>query len=222
MRILYILCGGKGRRLGAITRKVPKSLIKVNGKAFLSHLIRLYSGHFDRIILLAGYKGEEFLKFKDDNVDVLVEDEPLGTGGALIYMKKDLPNRFFVCNGDTFLYPLDLRGFMSFCENRNRSALLLSNEERKARGAVRTADGKVAEFMEKSTEGKGKVYTGMCFIRRKDLPDYAKRMEISLEREIFPKLAYEGALLAYETECAIYDIGTPKGIKKFKELNQTI
>jgi NDP-sugar pyrophosphorylase family protein len=219
MRILYILCGGRGTRLGAITKKVPKALIKINGKPFLRYLIEIYSGHFDRIILLAGYKGADFLQFRDGRVvDVLIEDSPLGTAGSLISMKKDLPNHFFLSNGDTFLYPADFRDFISFCESHNQSAILLSDEEMRSRGAVSVKDGKVVEFIEKKSEGRGTVYTGLCFLRKKDLQDYAGQKEISMEHDVFPELSKRGALLAYQSRCEIYDIGTPKGIKKFKEL----
>ena len=34
-----IFCGGRGTRLGSITRKTPKPMVMVSGKPFLEHLI---------------------------------------------------------------------------------------------------------------------------------------------------------------------------------------
>ena len=40
---LVILCGGKGTRIGKITKNIPKPIIKINGINFLQHLINFYS-----------------------------------------------------------------------------------------------------------------------------------------------------------------------------------
>ena len=39
---LVILCGGKGSRLGVLTRKIPKPMIKILKQPFLQHLINFY------------------------------------------------------------------------------------------------------------------------------------------------------------------------------------
>ena len=40
---LVILCGGKGTRLGKITQKIPKPLIRINKKPFIEYLINFLS-----------------------------------------------------------------------------------------------------------------------------------------------------------------------------------
>ena len=48
-----ILCGGLGTRLGAITKKTPKPLIKIGNKSFLDYLIdRLVQNKINKILLL--------------------------------------------------------------------------------------------------------------------------------------------------------------------------
>ena len=60
---LVILVGGKGLRLGSITKKIPKPLVNVNGIPFLQHLINFYSKfNFQNIFLIAGYKGDKIKK----------------------------------------------------------------------------------------------------------------------------------------------------------------
>ena len=54
---LVILCGGKGSRLGNLTKNTPKPLLKINNKFFLKYLIQFYQKfNFENIYLLAGYK----------------------------------------------------------------------------------------------------------------------------------------------------------------------
>ena len=54
-----ILCGGKGTRLGAIGKKIPKSLIKIHNTEILWYIIMmLKKNSFNHFILPVGYKGK--------------------------------------------------------------------------------------------------------------------------------------------------------------------
>ena len=58
-----IVCGGLGSRLGKITKKIPKPLIKVNGKTVIEHIIKNLSRFgISEILLLCGYKHVLFKK----------------------------------------------------------------------------------------------------------------------------------------------------------------
>ena len=55
-----ILCGGKGTRLGNIGKKIPKTLVKIQGEEILWFIISsLLKNNFQNIILPLGYKGEK-------------------------------------------------------------------------------------------------------------------------------------------------------------------
>ena len=52
-----IFCGGLGRRLLPITKKIPKPMVKINGKPFLEYLIlQCRSNGIKEVLLLCGYK----------------------------------------------------------------------------------------------------------------------------------------------------------------------
>ena len=54
---LVILVGGYGSRISKYTKKIPKPIIKINKRNFLSYIINHYSKYcFNNIYLLAGYK----------------------------------------------------------------------------------------------------------------------------------------------------------------------
>ena len=78
-----ILAGGYGSRLGEITKKIPKPLIKVNGKPFIYYLIKnLYRQGIREFIILTYYKNSLFKKkelkyFKDIKIKVLKEKKNL-------------------------------------------------------------------------------------------------------------------------------------------------
>ncbi|MGP0097497.1 MAG: NTP transferase domain-containing protein, partial [Terriglobales bacterium] len=54
-----ILAGGLATRLGALTEKVPKSLIQIVGEPFVAHQLRLLqAGGIQQVILCVGHLGE--------------------------------------------------------------------------------------------------------------------------------------------------------------------
>ena len=76
-----ILAGGIGSRLGQITKKVPKPLIKINNNIFLDYLIKnLYRQGIREFIILTWYKNKLFkkilpIKYKESKIKVVCEKE---------------------------------------------------------------------------------------------------------------------------------------------------
>ncbi len=104
-----ILVGGKGSRLGKITSKTPKPLIKINRKPFLDYLlIKLSKYNLNNIYLMCSYKKELFFnKYNNkyiQNTKIICVDEgkAKGTGGALFKIKKRINKNFLMLNGDTY------------------------------------------------------------------------------------------------------------------------
>ena len=103
-----VLAGGYGSRLGEITKKIPKPLIKVNGRPFIYYLIKnLYRQGIREFIILTYYKNSFFKKkelkyLKDIKIKILKEKNKSGTLGSILNAKKFLKKTFFVVNGDTY------------------------------------------------------------------------------------------------------------------------
>ena len=59
-----ILCGGKGKRLGELGKKYPKSLLKFNNTTILDKLLKKLSCYrINKITLSCHYKYEYFVKY---------------------------------------------------------------------------------------------------------------------------------------------------------------
>ena len=71
IRTAVILCGGKGTRLGSLSKKIPKSLVKIQNKEILWYIINILKiNKFNHFILPIGYKGKlikNFIKKKFKN-----------------------------------------------------------------------------------------------------------------------------------------------------------
>ena len=86
-----ILAGGKGSRLAARGRGLPKPLVPVNGKPLLDYQLELLARHgATQVTLLCGYGAAAIRDFAGDGsrwglrVDCVDETTPLGTAGAVI------------------------------------------------------------------------------------------------------------------------------------------
>ena len=84
MNAAIILAGGRGTRLG--DNNPPKALLVLSGKTLLDWQMEWLKDKFDVIVLALGHRAQEvldYLKNKDYNVKISIEDSPLGTGGAV-------------------------------------------------------------------------------------------------------------------------------------------
>ncbi len=109
MTLAAILAGGYGKRLRPLTIERPKPLLEVAGKPILIHMIEWlkYYG-INEIVLLVGYLKEKIIESLGSGskygvtIVYSVEDEPLGTGGALKNAAGILgkSEKFLIINGD--------------------------------------------------------------------------------------------------------------------------
>jgi NDP-sugar pyrophosphorylase family protein len=114
-----LLAGGYGKRLRPLTDTVPKPLLEVADKPIIVWQIEWLKAHGIReFVVCAGYLREMIVQTLGSGgkfgvkIGYSVEDEPLGTGGALKnaehLLKSD--SKFIVVNGDvlTTLNPLKM------------------------------------------------------------------------------------------------------------------
>ena len=106
---VVIMAGGKGSRLDPFTKILPKPLIPVGDKPIVEIIMNnFYKAGFSNFILTLNYKKELIkLYFKENklpyNVELVEEEEFLGTAGSLGYLKGRLKDTFYVCNCDVIL-----------------------------------------------------------------------------------------------------------------------
>ena len=132
-----ILCGGYGKRLGPITKKIPKPLLKINNQPFLKYLLEyLIRYNFKKVLILSYYKKKNFLKFKQEidnnikkklNIELIFEKEKLDTGGAIKNCYDKLDRSFLVINGDTY-FNINLNNLI-LNSNINDSSILISSSQ---------------------------------------------------------------------------------------------
>jgi NDP-sugar pyrophosphorylase family protein len=201
---IYLLVGGRGTRLASITKGMPKPLVDVHNNPFLDYVINNLKG-FDITLVCSHLNYEHFSQYKSLGIDVFNEGEPSGTAGFLC--KIDLPESFYVMNGDTYFSG-------DFSLDCDTSTLFVAEEDVTPDvGYIRGKNGKVESYVEKNPDASGRelVSLGIYKFYKKDL-NIPRRLPLSMEYDILP-----GMDLSYKVlDTQRFDIGTPERLEKFK------
>ncbi len=119
-----VLCGGRGSRLLPLSMTHQKSMIKVNEKPVLQHIIDYWKDYTAKFIFVVKYKKEEiidFVKTLPIKAEFVEPNEIKGLADALSYVKDFVGERFFVVLGDclckgNFSFPDETRQGIGICE----------------------------------------------------------------------------------------------------------
>jgi mannose-1-phosphate guanylyltransferase len=212
-----ILVGGEGTRLRPLTETVPKPVMPLAGRPFLSYMIDWLGRHGVREIVLACGFGADSVRAvlgdgSDPTLSYVEEPEPRGTAGAIKLCASELDDRFLALNGDV-LTDLDLTALMAFHEQRDSRATLglYPVDDATGYGLVsRDGDGAIVEFLEKPDRpGPGEINAGTYVLEHSVLEMVPDGRAVSIEREVFPRLIGAG-LHGLRLEGYWMDIGTPQ------------
>jgi NDP-sugar pyrophosphorylase family protein len=102
-----ILAGGKGTRLGTLTKDIPKPMIEVAGKPILLHQIELCKRYgITKIQLIVNHLYESIQDYFGDGskfgveINYFIEPTALGTVGGIKAIEAILTETFLVIYGD--------------------------------------------------------------------------------------------------------------------------
>jgi len=218
---VIVLCGGRGTRLGALTREVPKPLLPVGGRPFLLRLLLQWRKEgARRFILSAHYLAEQFRAFAAEYSDVLgkisvmTEEQPLGTGGGIRFAAlQSESGTLMVANGDSYvsqpLQPLlaehDCRG-MAFTMVAVGADRVVGGARQKGALKIGTRD-ELLGFSTEETTTAGWINGGLYALDRKAVLSWPEG-PCSLENEILTS-ASRPRTFVLKSGGVLLDIGTP-------------
>ncbi len=211
-----ILVGGLGSRLGHLTAETPKPLLEVAGRPFLMRLLdELRRYHIENFLLLAGFMGGKVdsIIAGQQNVRVLIEPQPLGTGGALRFARGQLCDKFFLLNGDSFF---DINFWDLALASKSGYALALRPVDDIARfGAADFQNDLVTAFTARAARpGPGLINGGVSVLSREIIDLIPAGRAVSIESEIYPVLARTGKLGGRVYNRPFIDIGVPADFER--------
>lgn len=217
-----IIAGGLGKRLRPLTENKPKPLVEVGGKPIIEWQIEwLKSSGVDTVVVLAGYHRDKLVEFIGSgarfgvSVAYVVEDEPLGTGGAIKNAERVIGRETFVAvNGDV-ITNIPVRDLVDYLENSSEAVVAVALVPLRSPFGIVEIDehGRVKSFREKPVMEDRLINAGV-YAMKPDVFSYLPT-EGDIERKTFPKLAAEGRLLGrVYRDCYWRSIDTVKDIEE--------
>lgn len=221
---IIILAGGLGTRLRGVVSDLPKAMAPVNGKPFLEYILDYISkAGFQRVILSTGYMSksiEDYFHDRYRSLEILysVEEEPLGTGGAIKLASTKVTTPYFiVMNGDTF-FRIDMQQFFTKHVEQlaNMSIALRRVEDASRYGLVECDDNfNIVSFHEKSTEkNSGLINGGIYIIKTKYFKKFPFPDKFSLECDWMQKLVGNSEIKGQVFDNYFLDIGIPEDYER--------
>jgi mannose-1-phosphate guanylyltransferase len=216
-----ILVGGQGTRLRPLTERIRKDMLPLVDRPLLAYTFEHLRRHgVRRGIISCGYLPSQIQqrfgeRYGDLELEYRVEPEPLGTAGGIAFAGDGLDSTFFALNGDS-LREADLGALVDFHRSAGaRATILLTPVADPTRyGLVRIgSDGRVSTFLEKPRPEEidtDLINAGLYVLEPDVLELVPPDRHVSIERDVFPRLAEEGSVYGLALDGYWLDVGTPE------------
>ena len=219
MTTAIILAGGLGTRLRSVIPDLPKPMAPICGRPFIEYQLEYWIKQgINKFILSVGYKNKVISGYFGDNykgveIDYVIENEPLGTGGAFLLASERIANNesFLLLNGDTY-FDVDLDKLKEFAIEKDADwcfSLFKTNDTERYMGMEVSDESQITSLVSgTSFLANGGVYWVNPRILNNKL--FSVGDKLSLENDFFPKvLALKNRLYGIEFSGRFIDIGIP-------------
>ena len=225
MQVL-ISCGGLATRLRPLTKKIPKSMVEIEGKPFLEHQLNLLKKNgLKDIVLSIGFKGNQIRKYfaTGKKFGVKIKYNPdgkklLGTGGAIKKAGKLLNDAFLVIYGDSYL-PFDFQKAINYFNRFQKLGLMtvFKNANRYEPSNVEV-QGNLVKSYSKKRKTKKMLYIdyGVSIFKKEVLKNFPADTAFDLSL-IHKDLIKKKQLLAFPVKQRFYQIGSFDGLEEFRQ-----
>ena len=241
-----IMAGGKGTRLRSVSEELPKPMVPVLGRPILEYQIRcLQSCGITDITIVTGYKAEYIHSYFGDgsklqvHISYIHEDQPLGTAGALYYLREEPQEDILLIMGDLML-SVDFVRFMDAHKRMGGRVTLFTHPnahpydsdvivtDRVGRledftedvcgeavpVSVPRRDPRVLGVLSKSEERHdyyhNMVNSGIYALSMEVIRSIKEPVKLDLDKDIIRPLIAEGQVMAYHSTEYVKDMGTPE------------
>ena len=220
---IVIIAGGKGTRITSVNCEIPKAMIPVCGKPIIEHEIDLCKRYgFKDFLFIIGYMGNQISSYFGDGskwgvqIDYYQETQPLGTAGALGFLKNRLTEDFFVFYGDTIV-DFDMKAMLQYHKQKNADAtLFLHPNDHPFDSDIVELDkeGRVVKFDNKPHPdgfvSKNIINAALFIFSPKILDKIEAGIKSHIEKHVLPQCLKAGmSLYGYVSFEYIKDMGTP-------------
>jgi len=202
-----ILAGGLGTRLRPLTESIPKPLLPIKGKPIIEYAILNFKKYdITDIVLSVGYRATQIKEYFGDgsrwgvNIEYCIEDEPLGTGGAIRKAAEKEHGTFLVINGDN-LADFNWRELID-THKRTQAKITLALfpvEDVTQFGIAELEGERIKRFIEKpkKEEAPSNLNNAGGYVMEREVLNILPSGFCMIERDCFEKICPQGGVFSY-------------------------
>lgn len=220
-----ILAGGKGSRLGSLTKSIPKPMVKIGGKPIIWHLLKiLNSNGINDFIICLGYKGnviKNYLKKQKYNWNIQCLDTGQDTLTAKrIFLVKDYikSQKFLMTYGDG-LANINLKKLYNLHCKKKKIATVTAVSPIPRFGSLQIKKNNVTKFNEKIKDNKNLINGGFFILDKKIFNVINLNKNVMWEKEPMKILTKKKQLTAYFHKSFWHPMDTERDQKYLNELS---
>ena len=221
---VIIMAGGKGTRLLPLTKRIPKAMIKIDGKPILEHtILSIINYNFNNILISVNHLASQIKKYfgngyaKIAAISYINEKFFLGTAGSLSLIKVKKSENLILMNCDIYS-GINLNDLLIYHKKNNADITIAAKVDERISdyGVIRSSGKKFRYFEEKMTYFD-LINTGIYVIKGSCLKFLKKNKKIDIP-EFFTLLKNKNKnILIYPTYEYWYDIGQKQNYNKAKK-----
>jgi hypothetical protein len=224
---VLIMAGGKGKRLGKLTRIIPKPLLKFNNSSVLEKIIdNFLEQKFYNISIALHHLAKKIkskLLYYENKIQInfIEEKKPLGTIGALALIDNKINNLLpiIVINAD-IISNINFQNILKF-HNSSKAEITIVAKEYEIKNPYGVLEVKDKNMLKNIVE-KPSVYSLInagIYIFNPNLIKYIKKNSPMDMDALLRKLVnIKKKILIYKLRDYWYEIGTTKEYSNFKNL----
>jgi len=229
-----ILAGGFGTRLRPLSCTRPKILFPIVNKPLLEWTFQnLAEYNIKEAVLAVNHHTEIFIKqsrIRRHGIKVFFSRDPakkpLGTGGPIKNAEKllDPHKTFLVLNGDIFAH-INYQELLESHERTDATATIALHEvgdPSRYGVAEMTGANRIRRFIEKPAPGEAPtnlINAGVYALNPRIMRHISRDKKISIENQVFPKLAEQGELYGHVFKDLWMDVGQ---LEDYLEINKVL
>ena len=227
---LVVLAGGMGTRLTAAGIQTPKLLIKVQEKTLLEIILDEAQGEgFTDILWLLGHNSKDIEPQIIQNAElnnqishkIFIENNQLGTLGALVQARDYLQEDFCATMGDLFLAGTNLGGlYIDFKESSEDAQILVKYTDHPFDSDLVAVDKDLVvkamhPYPHTSIPSLPIGNAGVLFMRKSSIAEKPEHIKQDIFKDLIPKMITNGSIIkAVFHQGIIKDIGTPERLSE--------
>lgn len=226
---IIVLAGGLGTRLRSVVSDLPKCMAPVNGKPFIAYVINYFQQQgVNNFIFSLGYKYEKIIEYLSEFITndsrftfkYSIEEEPLGTGGAIKKTCALVNNEnVFITNGDT-LFNADtllLKNF-HYIKKADCTLALKPMQNFSRYGVIElNEDESLKKFSEKRYYENGLINGGLYMLNVIKFLSEPLPEKFSFETDYLEKFYNKRSMFGLVQDKYFIDIGIPEDYERAQE-----